>query len=59
MRFVPLAILLSAAVLAGCGGPQTSQSNNAQANTSNSASPATANASGTRNGMVMLRSRSK
>ena len=45
----------AAAFLSGCGGPQTSQANNTQANISNSASPpATANASTATNGMVML-----
>ncbi len=55
MRFAPFAVCLLFASLGGCGGPQTSQTNNAQANISNSASPpATAKASGTANGMVML-----
>jgi cytochrome c556 len=43
------------ALLAACGGPETSQANNSQANISNTASPpATANASTTNNSMVML-----
>lgn len=42
-------------LLTACGGPETSQANNAQANISNDASPPpTANASSTSNGMVML-----
>jgi cytochrome c556 len=53
MRFA--LTLLASCALAGCGGPETSQANNAQANMSNSAQPpATANASATSNGMVML-----
>ncbi len=56
MRIAVLAATAAAAFLSGCGGPETSQANNAQANISNSASPpATANASTTTtNGMVML-----
>jgi cytochrome c556 len=52
-----IALIAAAAMfsLAGCGGPETSQANNSSANVSNSASPpATANASATSNGMVML-----
>jgi cytochrome c556 len=55
MRIAVLAASAAVAFLGGCGGPQTSQANNAQANISNSASPpATANASATTNSMVML-----
>ena len=46
MRIVFLAIPL--ALLSACGGPETSQANNGQANISNSASPAAGNS------MVML-----
>ena len=43
------------ALLAACGGPETSQANNVQANIGNSASPPpTANASTTANAIVML-----
>ena len=51
-----LAATAAAAFLGGCGGPETSQANNTQANISNSASPpATANASTTTtNSMLML-----
>lgn len=46
MRFALFAITSSFVLLSSCGGPQTSQSNNAQANISKNASgPATANAS--------------
>ena len=41
MRIVLLALPL--ALLTACGGPETSQANNGQANLSNSASPATVN----------------
>ena len=55
MRIALLAASVAAAFLSGCGGPQTSQANNTQANMSNSASPpATANASAATNSMVML-----
>ena len=55
MRIALLAATAAAAFLGGCGGPETSQANNAQANISNSASPpATANGSVTTNAMVML-----
>jgi cytochrome c556 len=47
MRVALLAIPL--ALLTACGGPETSQANNGQANISNSASPAT-----TTNGMTMV-----
>jgi cytochrome c556 len=43
------------ALLAACGGPETSQANNSQANISNTASPpATATGTTTSNSMVML-----
>ena len=35
MRIVPLASLVTLALLSACGGPETSQANNAQANISN------------------------
>jgi cytochrome c556 len=55
MRIALLAASAAAAFLGGCGGPETSQANNAQANISNSASPpATANESTATNSMVML-----
>jgi cytochrome c556 len=54
MRFAMFAAAGACALLAACGGPQTSQANNAQANISNDASPDTANASSTSNSMVML-----
>ena len=55
MRIALLAATAAAAFLGGCGGPETSQANNAQANISNSASPpATANQSASTNAMVML-----
>lgn len=55
MRIALLAATAAAAFLGGCGGPETSQANNTTANIGNSASPpATANASTTANGMVML-----
>jgi cytochrome c556 len=49
-----LALLVPFALLAACGGPETSQANNSSANIGNSASPPpTANA-GAANGMSML-----
>ncbi|MEP7131465.1 MAG: cytochrome c [Sphingomicrobium sp.] len=55
MRIAILAASTAAAFLGGCGGPETSQANNAQANISDSASPAAAaNASTTTNGMAMI-----
>jgi cytochrome c556 len=54
MRIAILAATTAAAFLGGCGGPETSQANNAEANISNSASPATANASTTTNSMAMI-----
>jgi cytochrome c556 len=56
MRIAVLAATAAAAFLSGCGGPETSQANNTQANISNSASPpATANAgTTTTNSMLML-----
>jgi cytochrome c556 len=42
-------VALPLVLLGGCGGPETSQANNSQANISNSASPAT-----TGNGMAMV-----
>jgi|tagenome__1003787_1003787.scaffolds.fasta_scaffold19704582_2 cytochrome c556 len=55
MRIAVLAASAAAAFLGGCGGPETSQANNTQANIGNSASqPATANASAATNSMVML-----
>ena len=49
-----IAVLLPLALLAACGGPETSQANNSSANIGNSASPPpTANSSAV-NGMVML-----
>jgi cytochrome c556 len=55
MRIAMFAAAGACSLLAGCGGPQTSQANNAQANISNEAHPdATANASSTYNGMMML-----
>jgi cytochrome c556 len=55
MRIALLAASAAVAFLGGCGGPQSSQANNTQANISNSASPPpTANASATTNSMVML-----
>jgi len=55
MRIALLAASAAAAFLGGCGGPETSQANNAQANISNSAAPAaTANATATTNNMIML-----
>jgi cytochrome c556 len=60
MRIAVLAASAAAAFLGGCGGPETSQANNTQANIGNSASPpATANASATTNSMVMLAAPSK
>jgi cytochrome c556 len=40
MRIVPFAFAASFALLAACGGPQTSQANNSQANVSNDSRPA-------------------
>jgi len=56
MRITVLAVSAAAAFLGGCGGPETSQANNAQANIGNSASPppATADANVTTDNMVML-----
>ena len=55
MRFATSVIAVPFVLLAACGGPQTSQANNAEANISNSTSPpATANASNVSNAMVML-----
>ena len=49
-----IAVLVPLALLAACGGPETSQANNSSANIGNSASPPpTANSSAV-NGMVML-----
>lgn len=54
MRLAFLAAGGACMLLAGCGGPQTSQANNAQANISNDSRPAeTANGSAI-NGMLML-----
>ena len=44
-----VALLAACMALGACGGPETSQANNSQANLSNSASPATAG-----NGMAMV-----
>jgi cytochrome c556 len=55
MRIGPFLLIAAIGVLTGCGGPETSQANNSQANIGNDASPpATANASTVNNGMVML-----
>ena len=55
MRIAPIAFAFSAFLLSACGGAETSQGNNSQANIStDSHSPATANASGATNSMVML-----
>lgn len=55
MRLAMFAMTASFALLSSCGGPETSQSNNVQANISNSAAgPATANASTTSNALVLL-----
>jgi cytochrome c556 len=55
MRVALFAALGSSVLLAACGGPETSQANNAQANISTTASPpATANESAAANGLVML-----
>jgi cytochrome c556 len=55
MRIALLAASAAAAILGGCGGPETSQANNAQANISNSGSPAaTANSSTTTTNMAMI-----
>ena len=59
MRIALLAATSAFVLLAACGGPQTSQANNAQANIADNASvPATANASAVSNGMVMLATKS-
>ena len=54
MRIAIVAAAGACALLAACGGPQTSQANNSQANISNDASPDTAKGSAVSNGMVML-----
>jgi cytochrome c556 len=55
MRVALIAAAGAFFALTACGGPQTSQANNAQANISNAAQPpATANASATSNSMAML-----
>jgi cytochrome c556 len=55
MRVALIAVASACVPLTACGGPQTSQANNAQANISNTAQPpATANASATTNPMLML-----
>jgi cytochrome c556 len=54
MRIALVAAAGACVLLASCGGPQTSQANNAQANINNDASPDTANASSASNAMVML-----
>jgi cytochrome c556 len=55
MRIALLAATSAFVLLAACGGPETSQANNSQANIADNASvPATANASAVSNGMVML-----
>jgi cytochrome c556 len=55
MRTAFFATTMAALLLSACGGPQTSQANNVQANIGNEASPpATANASAVSNGMAML-----
>jgi cytochrome c556 len=46
---IRIALLSACIALVSCGGPETSQANNSQANMSNSASPATAG-----NGMAMV-----
>ena len=54
MRVAAVAICSAFVLLTACGGPETSQANNAQANIGNEASPpATANGSAI-NGMAML-----
>jgi cytochrome c556 len=53
MRTVPFA-LASFLVVGACGGPQTSQANNAQANISNDARPTETANSNTSNGMLMI-----
>ena len=59
MRIALLAATSAFVLLAACGGPQTSQANNAQANIADNASvPATANAGAVSNGMVMLATKS-
>jgi cytochrome c556 len=59
MRIALLAATSAFVLLAACGGPQTSQANNAQANIADNASvPATANASAVSNGMLMLATKS-
>src|SRR5206468_9430057 len=54
MRIALVAAAGACVLLGSCGGPQTSQANNAQANINNDASPDTANASSASNAMVML-----
>ena len=55
MRIALVSVTIAFCSLAACGGPQTSQANNVQANISNEAhAAATANSSATSNGMVML-----
>jgi cytochrome c556 len=55
MRGVMFAAAAAFVSLTACGGPQTSQANNTQANIGNAAHPeATANASAVSNSMVML-----
>ncbi|MFL6751653.1 MAG: c-type cytochrome [Sphingomicrobium sp.] len=55
MRIALIAAAGACVILAACGGPETSQANNAQANIGNDASPPpTANASTTANSMMML-----
>ncbi len=59
MRIALLAATSAFVLLAACGGPETSQANNSQANIADNASvPATANASAVSNGMVMLATKS-
>ena len=59
MRIALLAATSALVLLAACGGPETSQANNVQANIANNAStPASANDSAVSNGMVMLASKS-
>ena len=52
MRIVMFAAAGACVLLAGCGGPQTSQANNAQANISNDSREA--NSAAPANAMVML-----
>ena len=53
MRIV-LTVAAASLLVASCGGPETSQANNAQANVSKETPPPTANESATGNAMVML-----